>query len=98
MDYAHHDAIYSHRVYSLQAVERRLNHHVTMRVNQVMMCVIHTSRSPERSEGEGEAKDQRSEASTSLTKSSSKNSESAHSQGYRKSALEVPPPRSQIYP
>ena len=51
MDYAHHDPIHSHRVYSLQAVERRLNHHVTMMVNQVMMMVIHT-RSPERSEGE----------------------------------------------
>ena len=44
MDYAHHDPIHSHRVYSLQAVERRLNHHVTMMGNQVMMMVIHTLR------------------------------------------------------
>ena len=51
MDYGHHDAIHFHRVYSLQAVDRCLNHHGTMMGNQVMMMVIHT-RSPERSEGE----------------------------------------------
>ena|SRR6266571_5461134 len=44
MDDAHHDAIHSHRVYSLQAVERRLNHHGTMMGNLVMMMVIHTLR------------------------------------------------------
>jgi len=44
MDYGHHDAIHFHRVYSLQAVDRCLNHHGTMMGNQVMMMVIHTLR------------------------------------------------------
>ncbi len=30
MDDGHHDAIHFHRVYSLQAVDRCLNHHGTM--------------------------------------------------------------------
>ena len=42
MDYGHHDLIHSHRVYRLQAVERRLNDYGTMMGNQVMMTVIHT--------------------------------------------------------
>ncbi len=36
--------LHSHRVYSLQAVERRLNHHGTMMGDLVMMMVIHTLR------------------------------------------------------
>jgi hypothetical protein len=42
MDYDHRDAIHAHRIKSLLALGKRLNHRVTMKMNRVMMIVIHT--------------------------------------------------------
>ena len=43
MDYRHRDSLHPHRVKSLQILEKGLNYRVTMRVNRVMMIVIHTT-------------------------------------------------------
>src|SRR5215831_2031284 len=45
MDYGHRDSVHPHRVTSLQTLEKCLNYRVTMRVNRVMMIVIHTTES-----------------------------------------------------